>query len=312
MKVMTANIIMKDFSFYRVSSVEINSGWDLLTDTAVVKIPRDLYLASKVLRDNIKVGTEITIELGYNGVNNVEFQGFVTKIIADTPVIIHCEDAMWKLKQVSVNKVFKGISLKNLLAEIVPSFYSINAADLQLGNLLFEKTTVSKVLLFLKDEYGIYSYFRGNTLISGQIYLDNTQTVQYGFEKNIISNDLSYVTKDELKLKITAECIKNDGTKLTVSVGDEDGEENKLVYSGITSESELKKLAELDLKRLKVNGYKGSIQTFGVPFVQHGYTANLESNNYPERDGNYYTDNIGTEFSNGGFKRGVKIGGKAA
>jgi len=311
MKVMTANIKINDFSFDRISSVQIESSWDLLTDTAEVTIPRALYFASEILKDKIKVGDSITIELGYNGANNVEFEGYVTKITTDTPVVISCEDAMWKLKQKSVNKVFKKISLQDLLSEIVTDFDTA-AADLQLGTLVIENSTVAKVLQALKDDYGIYSYFKGNTLVSGKIYLDNTEQVEYGFEKNIISHDLKYVNADDLKIKITAESIKHDGTKLTVSVGDDDGEESKLVYSGIDTQSELKKLAELDLARLKVDGYEGTITTFGVPYVQHGYTAYLESNQYPERAGYYYIDSVSTTFNNSGFRRTLKIGGRAS
>ncbi len=312
MKVMTVNIKINELSFDRISSFLIESSWDLLTDTAELKIPRALYFGSEILKDKIKVGDSIAIKLGYKGDNKTEFEGFVTKIVTDTPVIISCEDAMWKLKQISVNKVFKNTSLKDLLTAIIPTEFEFDAADLQLGTLVIENSTVAKVLQTLKDDYGIYSYFKGNKLISGKIYLDNTEQVEYGFEKNIISHDLSYVTADDLKIKITTESIKRDGTKLTVSVGDDDGEESKLIYSGINSESELKKLAELDLERLKVSGYKGTITTFGVPNVEHGYTAYLESNQYPERAGYYYVDSVSTTFDTNGFKRTIKIGGMAS
>jgi len=48
-----------------------------------------------------------------------------------------------------------------------------------------------------KDDYGIYSYFVGDTLISGKIYLDNphTDVVKYEFTQNVISNDLKYGEK---------------------------------------------------------------------------------------------------------------------
>ena len=313
MKVLTANITINNIQFNRISSVKIESSWDMLTDTAEVVIPRALYFGNKILKDNIKVGYTIIIELGYNGILNEEFRGYITKITTDAPIILKCEDNMWKLKQIPVNHIYKSINLQELLNDIIPRQYNIDSADIMLGNIIAENTTVAGVLQMLKDDYSIYSYFKGNTLVSGKIYTDDDDlNVVYGFEKNIISHNLKYVNSEDIKIKVTAECIKNDGEKITVTVGDDDGIENKLIYSGIENEADLKVLAEQDLERLKIDGYEGDITTFGVPYVQHGYTAYLESKQYPERAGNYYVDAVNTEFSINGFRRTVKIGKQAS
>ena len=296
----------------RVHSVRIESGWEALTDTAEIKIPRYLYFANEELRSSIKAGDAVEIWLGYNGLNRLEFSGFVTKVTTDMPVVVKCEDYMWKLKQVSVNRVFKKATLKSLLAAIIPEGIKVDAADLQVGDIAIERSTVAKVLQTLKDQYGIYSYMNGNTLVSGKVYLDNNERVEYGFEKNIIAHDLKYRTADEVKIKVTAECIRPDGTKMTAMVGDADGEESKLVYSGITDINKLEALAKLDLQRLKIDGYSGSLTSFGLPFVQHGATAHLESKQYPERAGNYYVDAVTTSWSPQGFRRDVRIGKKAS
>ncbi len=312
MKVLTANIYINDIYFNRITSAKIESSWNMLTDTAEVILPRALYFGNKILKDKIKVGDNIFIALGYNGVFNLEFSGYVTKIITDAPVVVKCEDAMWKLKQIPVNKIFKNIKLKDLLIDIMPDYLQIDSADIQLGNIIADNTTVAQVLQMLKDDYSIYSYFNRQTLVSGKVFTDNKESVVYGFEKNIISHNLKYVSSEDAKIKVTAECIKSNGTKITETVGDSDGVESKLIYSGIENVADLKKLAQADLDRMKIDGYEGDITSFGVPFVQHGYTALLESKQYPERAGNYYIDAVSTEFSINGFRRTVKIGKKAS
>jgi hypothetical protein len=310
MKVMICEILINGTVFNRISSCKIESSWKNLTDTAEITLPRSLYFANKNLKDIIKVGNTVTISLGYDGELKQEFSGYITSIATDAPIVLKCEDSMWKLKTVSVNKSFKNVKLADLLFAIMPPEYKVNAADIRLGNLVIENSTVSKVLQTLKDDYGIYSYFAGAELVSGQIYLDNTQSVNYGFEKNIVSHDLKYVDENDKKIKITASATIA-GKKIKVSVGDSDGDENKLVYSGVSSEAELKKSAEIDLARLKKSGYEGNITSFGVPFVKHGYKANLQSNQYPERDGLYFIEGVITEFGTNGFRRQIKIGGKA-
>jgi len=312
MKVLTANIIINDFHFNRISSVKIESSWDMLTDTAEVIIPRALYFGNKILKDNINSGDEIIIELGYDGVLKEEFRGYITKTTTDAPIILKCEDNMWRLKQVPINQIFKDLSLNDLLSEIVPAEFNIDCADMLIGDIVAANITVAQILQMLKDDYSIYSYFKGNTLIVGKIFTDDTETVEYGFEKNIISHTLKYKTADDMKIKVTAECIKPDGSKISVTVGDDDGVESKLIYSGIKNKTDLEKIANLDLERMKIDGYEGNINTFGIPYVQHGYTAYLDSKQYPERAGNYYINAVNTDFSVNGFRRTVTIGKKAS
>jgi hypothetical protein len=266
----------------------------------------------------IKAGDPIKLRGGYNGEYFDEFTGFVSEILDDMPVVLKCEDNMYLLKRTPVNKSYSSVKLETLLKDIVPPEFKIDAMDIDLGSLFLSKTTVSQVLQMLKDDYGLYSYFNGDTLVSGKIFTDNpnTEVVKYcmdGARKNIITNDLKYRKKEDIKIKVTMTSYLNDGTKQSVTVGDAEGQEQKLVCSNVSSENAIKALAQKELDRLKIDGYSGGITTFGIPFVKHGYTATIENNEFKERSGDYYVDSVTTTLNDmGAYRRVSKLGAKAA
>ncbi len=196
-----------------------------------------------------------------------------------------------------------------ILSSIIPTDFgiTIDAADATIGAFRTKKgENVTQVLTRLKN-LGIYSYFKGSTLVSGKIYTDDDVTVKYDFSQNVISNRLKYRISDDVKLKVTATSTLSNGNKLQVSVGDADGQEQRLSYFNISDKAELTKLAQEDLNRIKIDGYEGSFQTFGTPFVAHGYLCDLPDKDYTERAGKYYVEQVVTTFSESGYRRTVKI-----
>lgn len=281
----------------RVSSVEIESSWKLLTDRAVVVLPRNTTDFNKLnIKDLFRVGDKCEVWLGYNGDLVKEFEGYITRVFADVPFRIELEDEMWKLKQVAVNVSMKAATLPQLLNQILPS-YSIDALDVSLGTVRFPNTTVAQVLKKLQEDFGLYAYMKGTQLVCGKVYYDDAESVDFGLEQNVVETNLKYQRAEDIKIKIRAVSTLSNGEKLTVEVGDADGELRQLSYYNITSESELKKLAELDLIKYRKDGYEGSITAFGVPYVAHGYKANITSSQYAERDGQYYVERVTKRFN---------------
>jgi len=299
------------------TSVTIESSWKLLTDTAKVVMPRNMRIEkspfdAKKIRELFRKGDPIIIELGYGQGYNKEFQGYISRVSADIPITIECQDEMWKLKQLPVNFSTRSITLQKLLEKVAPG-YQVDALEVELGPQRFAKTTVAKVLEHLKSEYSLYSYMKGKTLVCGKIYADDTAlpATALHLEKNVINNDLNYKNKEDLQIKITAVSTLKNGTKIEVSVGDEAGEERQLTYYGITIKAELKKLAEEDLKKYKVDGFDGSVKTFGIPKIDHGGKVELTSDLYPDRSGTYYVESVKVDFDDSPqYRRTVQLGDK--
>jgi hypothetical protein len=309
----------KAFVLKSVNSFRVENSWEALTDTAEIVIAKKLSFEDKgKVFELIKTGCPILLEGGYDGEYKEEFRGYVAKVLDDMPVVLKCEDNMYVLKRTAVHFSKSKITLKELLKEIVPAQFEIDCADVDLGSVLFRKTTVSQVLQKLKDDYGLYSYFVGNTLVSGKVYTNNVrnQVVNYsmfGVRKNIIDNTLKYRNKEDYDIRVTMNSHMSYGTKKSVTVGDEGGQEITLICSNISDVATIKALATQEYERLKVDGYEGSLITFARPFIKQGDTAVLENKEYPEKGGGYYADAVTTTLTDmGAYHRNVQLGRRAA
>lgn len=312
-----------EFKFNTVNSFTVESSWRSLTSKASVVLAKQLLFDDrKKVYDLIKSGDKVTLRGGYNGNYMDEFTGFVSNIQDSMPLVIEMEDNMYQLKRTPVHRSYESVRLAGLLKDIVPGKYKIDAMSVDLGTLVLSRTTVSQVLQHLKDHYGIYSYFVGDTLISGKIYVDNIiyddngEMVTYsinGFNKNVVSNTLKYRRKEDINLKVRMTSYLSDGTNKSISVGDEGGQEVKLVCSNVEDPDALKALATKEYNRLKVDGLSGSITGFAYPFVKHGYKVKVINNEAPAQEGTYFVDAVKTHFNDmGAYRREVMLGPRAA
>ncbi len=307
------NARRQGFAIRRATSVHTEMSWEMLTNTAEITLPRNVkeFNVQDGIKRMFQRGDEVTIDLGYDGKNVRKFTGYVTKVGGGWPVKLECEDEMWKLKMVPVNMAYSG-TLGGLLKAILPSGITYEASDIKLEKLKLVKMTVASVLSWLKDQYGIYSYFVGKKLISGKIYLDNTDTVNLDFNQNVKVNQLEYVRADELRIKVSVTSVRPDGSKLTVTAGDEDGQESKFEYYGKHTEAELKAIAALNVERMKVDEYQGTCTLWGLPVIDHGLRASLRNRQFPEHDGKYFIDKVVTDWDNQGFTQIGTLGRQAS
>ncbi|HXU28020.1 MAG TPA: hypothetical protein VN698_12390 [Bacteroidia bacterium] len=306
----------KGFTFYTVNSFNATKSWKQLTDNSEVKVAKKLYFdeLGQVYK-LIQAGDPVELWSGYDGDYNLDFTGFVSFVNDTMPVVLQMESPMWLMKRTPVNVSYSSINLQQLLKNIVPSNYEIDAYDIELGSVFLPKMTVAGVLTLLKDQKGLYSYFDGNKLICGKIYSDNTHAKVYTLDllKDCITNNLEYRSKDQIKIRVTMTSYNAKGKKKVVHVGDKDGEEQKLVCTNVTDETVLLALATKTLDRLKFDGYQGTILIFGNIPIKIGDIINLTSDEWPERAGHYYVDNVDPNCDeNGGLRKLLTLGPKAA
>jgi len=288
----------EEISIRKPNSVKIESGWEMLTDTATITMARNVkYFDREKVREVFKKGDKVIIKLGYNGNLHTEFIGYISQVSADIPIKIKCEDSMYLLKKHPVNISLKKTHLPTLIKKIVPAGWNVDVLDANFGASRFPKTTTAKVLEYIQEEYNLYSYVKDeNTLVVGKIYTDDTEVIDYDFSKNIIDDRLEYKHADDIPIKIEGVSTLSNGDKIEVTVGDEFGEVRRLSYYNITEKVEIKRLAEIDYDRFKIDGFEGSITTIGLPIAKHGYKGNLNSNQYPDRNGIYYIKKVTKVF----------------
>lgn len=292
----------------KVHAVTIEQSIDSLCQRAELLLPRNIGpLQEKQLKTYVKRGDAVQVYLGYDGNLELEFEGFVERVGADVPVVITLRDGLWKLLQQPFNKSYSSTYIPTLVKDIVGDAFDIDAMDATVNAVRFEKVTKGEAFKALKDEFGLVTYLKGGKVFVGKLFDAEARTVKYDQERNVKSSGLSYRLADDVKLKVTAKSLLKDGSDVTVEVGDPDGQSRTLNYYGITSTTELKKLAEADMLKFKYDGYEGDFEAFGIPFCQYGDKVELTSKLYPERDGTYLAEGVTIEFGPDGFSRTIKL-----
>jgi len=314
---MTASISIGAIQTDKITSVHIKQDIRQLSDTAKITLPRKAYVSTqgkvnsleeKNLLDVLNVGDVVTVALGYDDDNQTEFQGYVSNLGADAPLVIECEDEMWQLKQTNYNHLFESVSLAELLSFIAPNYDYEIIDDISLGKFLIENESAYDVFMRLKNEYLLYSYFVGKTLTVGfASSISPAIRHTYHNTKNVKdASRLKFVRAADVRKQIKAISINKDGSKETVSVGTSGGVTRTLHYQDKTKE-QLKVLAQSAFDSLSFDGLQGTVKGFGLPRVRAGESLHYIDPNDLHKEGVYIVESVGIQFSKStGFQRVVK------
>ncbi|MES2730042.1 MAG: hypothetical protein V4621_08130 [Pseudomonadota bacterium] len=330
---LTCRVIIGDYEFDRLADFEMESSWKNLGDTATLKMfgfvqvlepGQDAAAGGTTTRleDLISVGDAVEVWLGYDGENRKEFQGYVAEIKLTVPFEVRLEDEYFHLKRTRVNRTWKKPTLKSLLADLLPKAHlSKSIPDMKMDSFRADRTTVAGVLKKLKEDYpGLCAYFRDGVLFVGLTYTEFTSTSRvdgaealYSFQLNVVTDNLSYQRKEDVRIKAKVVAMHANGKKTTTEAGDVDGAERTITLRTETKDkSKLKELAEKELAKFKYDGYSGDLTSFGVPFVLHSGVADLLDEKHPQRGGRYLVDVVKVSFGTSGFRRVVTLGKRSS
>lgn len=311
MKRLTSHIKVGNFSFKGLVGLEIERSWESLTDTCKITIPRKLSFEGRPIASTadplFKKGDPVQISLGYDDDNRIEFEGYLRHMEVKTPITLHCEDKAFLLKQASKAVSFNNVSLREVLAYILPAGIDFKADSIKLGAYRKKKITAAQVLDDLKRKYKFQAFFKHGTLYVGAAYPDSIPAEQHDIklQGHVISDRLEYRNKEQTKVRIRAISIMDDNSKEVVELGDVDGELTTLKFTNVPKE-DLEKIAQNELSRKRHSGLKGSFLTFGAPFIDHGHVVNLIDNKL-DRSGAYRVSKIRITFGMGGFRREIHL-----
>ena len=326
MFVLVLDIQISKFTIEGVNHVEIDRSVNKINGTAKIKLPTSAILRSgeevKTVQTakEIKRGDKVGIKLGYDNQLFQEFEGFVTFINYDMPLVIECEDNFFILREKQIAKSYKETDLNTVLTDILES----TGIDFETGglNLSIEKLLLAtsqgdaisrdEALKGVFSRYGLTGYFDSN----GKLFVGLQQgktgtTVKYKLGWNTIDDtDLKFHKADEIKLKVKAVFIDPDGSKIEVEAGDENGAIKTLFFYDVKDTAKLKELAENELKKYKFDGFSGSVKTFLQPFSDIAMIADITDNNFPDRTGKYFIEGVKTTFGESGGRKKIEIGAK--
>lgn len=307
-----------------VNSVNIERSIYNLVQTATIKLPASGIIKNDQGQTNVQIidrvarGDEVSLSLGYDDNNDIEFIGYVDRVIHGNPATIECVDQMYLLRETTIQKTYTETPLIDILSDLLSGTglsVNNNTQDITVKKLIAatqtgEEVSADKVLNKIKETLGISIYFtRAGELYAGLDHAFQLGEVNYSLGKNTRDEgkDLEFHSADEMKLEITAFNFADDGTKTSVKVGDNDGAKRTIFYYNVESESKLKELATNDLEKYKYNGYQGTFECFGLPFSEPGMVANITDPLYSERSGKYAVDSVIIDFGQQGFIRKNEI-----
>lgn len=311
---LTCEIIIGKYVFTEVNMVQIRSGRNIITATAMIVLPNidSNTIGDPTVLDNaIAVDDEVEIKLGYDGDNNTEFVGFVKEKRPNMPFTIVCEDAMRNMRK-PFSKNYPSVKLKTLIEELVPDVVFGPMPDVELTDFRVSDGTALQVLTEIKNTYpGIDLYFRKGKLYAGLPYQEQGgERVYYHLQDNIISHNLLFTKESDLRIRVRAVSTDVSGEKIEIIIGDKSGDSTTLNFNNL-SMADLKTQAEQKLKFLKIRGYKGNVVTWGIPRIKHGDIAQWDDRFYPERRTANFIDEIVVDFGANGFRRTLTPGLKA-
>lgn len=314
-------------------SIRIESSVQVLTDTAKLELPREfrnavdtvgkmMDISGKSILDFMKRGDSIKIDLGYDGDLETEFEGYISKIGAETPLLLECEDEMFQLKKAPrVTKFIKSGKLIDILKAVLPAKYTIECnGDYSIDKWLIDDNTPYEVLEELREKLGIRAYFKNpTTLVVGMIASVKPKTEaekkaaeekikphEFDFGKNIRrGSSLKFERKEDHIVEVIVESEQSNGQKLKYVTGQKGGNTIKKGMPGMTIE-EMMEWAEWSLNSNYFDGFRGSFESWCEPRTKPGDAAQLVRPYYKDKhqDGRYFIESVTIDVNGSdGIKR---------
>lgn len=298
------------WSFNFVNAVEITRDTEKLTTKAKITMPKKVKW-DKADKIPVKRGDSVKISLGYDDNLQTAFVGYVRDVGFKTPIVITCEDEMFKLKQMPTKKkAYRSVSLETLLKDQGISYRLNIMGEQALGAYRVTADTVAALLGKLSEQ-GIRSFFRyedgAPVLYCGVLFERDTRPAQvFKTGLNIISDQsLQQQKAENMRLRVKAVSLMPDNKKIKVEVGDADGE-HRTLHTYNKTESELKAWAEQEIKRLKRDGLTGSFTTFGHTLVDCLDAIGIVIDGV--KSGVYQVKKNIVKYGDGGYRQEITLG----
>jgi hypothetical protein len=306
----------KTWIFTKISFCEIERDIEKLTATCTLVLPRNTKWHGE---ESIPVrhGDRVEIQLGYDDELSGVFTGYIRSVGVKTPVEIRCEDEMFTLKKTAAKKkTYAAASLSQLLGEQLPGTVPFKVfGEHSLGQYTVASDTVAQLLGSLQEN-GVSFFFRESVLHAG-ILFDHSEAIAGSKRKffdgeggNIISSDdLEWSYAEDMQLRIKASGTDAKGRKISVEVGDKDGEVRSFFKYNTTKET-LEAEAARKLTEWKTSGLSGSFTTFGIKPVGLLDRISIAVDGCPEAV--YPVTKNTVSYGDGGFRQTIGIKGKTS
>lgn len=304
----------------KITACEIERSTDDLTDTCKITLPKRMLWDAKEGAP-LRRGDKVRVSLGYDDALQLAFVGYIREVGFKTPVVIECEDEMYRLKQqATVKRAYRNASISQILSDQGLSNFKV-LGEQTLGAYRVNADTVASLLGALKEQ-GVRSFFRYESgqpvLYAGVVFERGSsgkpdQVIRSGV--NLISDaSLKEQHGDTMRIKVKAisflpSAKRGQKKKIKLELGDSDGELRTLYTYG-KNERELRAWAEQELRRIKRDGLTGSVTTFGGRLLDKLDTVGVVIDG--ARKGVYQVKKVTIKYGTDGFRQEVTLGFRVA
>ena len=314
-------IINDNLVFFVCQSIHIESSVDVLTDFATIELPRNfrnavdevghsINISGRSILNFMKKGDSIKIGFGYDGDVKTEFQGYISRIGSEVPLVIECEDEMYQLKRLpKITKFIKSKTLYDILREVIPRKYFISMdAEYVMGKWFIDDMTPYEVLEELREKVGVRAYFKNPyTLAVGMtIDFEPEKSHYYNFSRNVrTGSDLKFLEKDQLYY-LEVRSLQPNGSTISLSKGVKGGTEKLIDLPSGLKEPELKKWLDAKYNIATKEGFEGTLDGWCYPRTKAGDAVEIERPIYSDRhqDGKYFIEGVTIDVNGSdGIKR---------
>ena len=311
-----------------ITSISIKKSATTLTDTCIISMPLLVNNKKVASIKSIQRGQEVSVYLGYDGRNNLEFLGYVKAVReVDNGVEIDCEDSLFLFRSVPMDDAeYKNISAKELIKKSIDavndseySRFFIDAEiniDYKYSKFTCKTASAYDVIEKIHKETKARFYFnemQTRLIVCPQYLEEGAGEVKYSMSKNIDKDGMSleWVGNDApliVEVEGTA-TIDGKTQKTTATAGKIGGDRIVEKIKGITDLATLQSIADDMYKARTQEGYRGSFQSWLRPLVWVGDTAVIEED-AEMRGGKYYIKSVETSVSSSGGIRKIELGQK--
>lgn len=304
----------KKYQLAMLAECDIYSSVENLVDTATIILPETVMNDPLNFENKIKRGSSVIIEMGYDGVLETEFEGYIQEITAnDSSLKIICEDALFlmrvgipdiELTPTSVQKIAQYV------VDNVDAALSVKCSyDFNYEKFVVHQATGFDVLKKLQEDTEANIFFDTvtKTLHIHPPFTEKGGEVFYSMQKNVEASSLEFDNKTDTKVEVTIESTDLNGNVRQYVTGTTGGDKVTIKAPSI-SEASMKELAAVVLKNRSAPGYTGTFDTWLIPFVRPTYSARIKDEDYLDKLGWYYVKTVNTNLSEAGGKRTITPG----
>lgn len=336
MFVLNSEITIGKVRFTGVLEVVIRKSVYSIAETATIKIPAIASLlkagnASPELINTaaaFKEGERVNIRLGYNGLLQDEFSGFVKKLTPGMPMQIDCEGYSWLLRRNRPALKGKDSKLKTIVAAAVANLKGHENItvkcdeDLEFSGMASGNMSGFDVINYISkytDENITFFFSDPKTIWCGRFYaaamkgrsFNNAEVVKYRIGYNTPrANNLQQHSIDTEPGIVTYSRRTIDGIRIahTASGVGTNAVVHAAVLNHVKDSFGMKLLAEERVRQHTYEGYEGKLTAFLQPYVMPGNKVHVSDALNAKMDGTYVVESTEVIFGIKGARRKVELG----